>query len=83
MVVLDVEGTLMPEASNLNSCSVCLEAWLELQKKTGIEGLKRTTAHEPDYDKLMRYRINLLREHNIRLNDSPWHFDMKVKTLRT
>ncbi|CAJ1354552.1 unnamed protein product [Effrenium voratum] len=57
MVVLDVEGTLMPEA------------WLELQKKTGIEGLKRTTAHEPDYDKLMRYRINLLREHNIRISD--------------
>lgn len=57
MVVLDVEGTLMPEA------------WLELQKKTGIEGLKRTTAHEPDYDKLMRYRINLLREHNIKISD--------------
>lgn len=46
------------------------QAWLELQKKTGIEGLKRTTAHEPDYDKLMRYRINLLREHNIKLSDA-------------
>ncbi|CAE7909692.1 thrH, partial [Symbiodinium sp. KB8] len=57
MVVLDVEGTLMPEA------------WLELQKVTGIEGLKRTTAHEPDYDKLMRYRINLLRENNIKITD--------------
>jgi len=43
------------------------EAWLELQRKTGIEGLKRTTAHEPDYDKLMRYRIDLLRENNIKL----------------
>lgn len=43
---------------------------MELQKKTGIEGLKRTTAHEPDYDKLMRYRINLLREHNIRISDT-------------
>ena len=45
------------------------EAWLELQKKTGIEGLKRTTAHEPDYDKLMKYRINLLRENNIKISD--------------
>lgn len=36
-----------------------LEAWLELQKKTGLEELKRTTAHEPDYDKLMRYRIDV------------------------
>uniref|UniRef100_A0A7S1NU82 phosphoserine phosphatase n=1 Tax=Eutreptiella gymnastica TaxID=73025 RepID=A0A7S1NU82_9EUGL len=57
MVVLDVEGTLMPEA------------WLELQKKTGIEGLKRTTAHEPDYGKLMRYRCDLLREHGITIKD--------------
>jgi phosphoserine/homoserine phosphotransferase len=57
MVALDVEGTLMPEA------------WLALQEKTGIEGLKRTTAHEPDYNKLMKYRMNLLREHNITLAD--------------
>jgi len=57
MVALDVEGTLMPEA------------WLELQKKTGIEGLKRTTAHEPDYSKLMRYRCDLLREHNVKMCD--------------
>jgi phosphoserine/homoserine phosphotransferase len=57
MVALDVEGTLMPEA------------WLALQEKTGIEGLKRTTAHEPDYNKLMKYRYDLLREHNIKLAD--------------
>merc|ERR1719382_738569 len=57
MVAMDVEGTLMPEA------------WLALQQKTGIEGLKRTTAHEPDYDKLMKYRCDLLREHNIRIYD--------------
>eukprot|EP00933_Yihiella_yeosuensis_P071718 TRINITY_DN79957_c0_g1_i1.p1 TRINITY_DN79957_c0_g1~~TRINITY_DN79957_c0_g1_i1.p1 ORF type:complete len:586 (+),score=105.51 TRINITY_DN79957_c0_g1_i1:144-1901(+) len=57
MVVLDVEGTLMPEA------------WLELQKKTQLEGLKRTTAHEPDYDKLMRYRIDILKENNIKIHD--------------
>lgn len=57
MCAFDVEGTLMPEA------------WLALQKKTGIEGLKRTTAHEPDYDKLMKYRCDLLREHDIRIKD--------------
>mmetsp|Transcript_85920 Transcript_85920/g.135651 ORF Transcript_85920/g.135651 Transcript_85920/m.135651 type:complete len:584 (+) Transcript_85920:67-1818(+) len=57
MCAFDVEGTLMPEA------------WLALQEKTGIEGLKRTTAHEPNYDKLMKYRIDILREHNIKLKD--------------
>jgi len=57
MCAFDVEGTLMPEA------------WLALQKKTGIEGLKRTTAHEPDYDKLMKYRCDLLRQHNIKIHD--------------
>lgn len=57
MCAFDVEGTLMPEA------------WLALQKKTGLEGLKRTTAHEPDYSKLMKYRIDLLRENNIKIYD--------------
>mmetsp|Transcript_17990 Transcript_17990/g.39752 ORF Transcript_17990/g.39752 Transcript_17990/m.39752 type:complete len:435 (-) Transcript_17990:242-1546(-) len=57
LVALDVEGTLTPEA------------WLELQKKTGIEELKITTAHEPDYDKLMMYRINVLRKNGIKLQD--------------
>lgn len=57
MVTLDVEGTLTPEA------------WLELQKATGIEELKLTTAHEPDYDKLMRHRIKALRDNGIKLED--------------
>jgi phosphoserine/homoserine phosphotransferase len=57
LVALDVEGTLAPEA------------WLELQKKTGLEELKRTTAHEPDYDKLMMYRIDILRREGIKLQD--------------
>jgi phosphoserine/homoserine phosphotransferase len=57
MVAFDVEGTLMPEA------------WLELQKKTGLEELKRTTAHEPDYDKLMQYRFDVLRKNGIKLQD--------------
>lgn len=57
LVALDVEGTLVGEA------------WLELQKKTGLEELKRTTAHEPDYDKLMMYRIDCLRKNGIKLQD--------------
>eukprot|EP00928_Gymnodinium_smaydae_P060841 TRINITY_DN4467_c0_g1_i1.p1 TRINITY_DN4467_c0_g1~~TRINITY_DN4467_c0_g1_i1.p1 ORF type:complete len:455 (-),score=90.23 TRINITY_DN4467_c0_g1_i1:154-1518(-) len=57
MCAFDVEGTLMPEA------------WLALQEKTGIEELKRTTAHEPDYDKLMQYRFDALRKHGIKLSD--------------
>jgi len=57
LVALDVEGTLVGEA------------WLELQKKTGLEELKLTTAHEPDYDKLMKYRLDVLRKHGIKLKD--------------
>jgi len=57
LVALDVEGTLVGEA------------WLELQKKTGLEELKITTAHEPDYDKLMQYRIDVLRRNGIKLAD--------------
>jgi len=57
LVCLDVEGTLVGEA------------WLELQKKTGLEELKLTTGDEPDYDKLMMYRINILRQHGIKLED--------------
>jgi len=57
LVALDVEGTLTPEA------------WLALQQKTGLEELKLTTAHEPDYDKLMKYRIDVLRKNNVKLED--------------
>jgi len=57
LVAMDVEGTLTPEA------------WLRLKDKTGIEELSKTTAHEPDYDKLMMYRINVLRRHGIKLKD--------------
>ena len=56
-ICFDCEGVLTPEA------------WLAVQAKTGIEGLKITTRDEPDYDKLMKYRIKLLREHNLRLSD--------------
>jgi phosphoserine / homoserine phosphotransferase len=57
LVCLDLEGVLVPEI------------WIEVSKRTGIEALARTTRDEPDYDKLMRYRLDLLRHHGLRLSD--------------
>ena len=45
------------------------EIWLELQKRTGLEELKITTREEPDYDKLMNFRIKVLKENNLKLQD--------------
>ena len=56
-VCLDLEGVLVPEI------------WINVAQKTGIEELKRTTRDEPDYNKLMKRRIELLDEHNISLAD--------------
>lgn len=56
IVCLDLEGVLIPEI------------WVELAEKTGIEGLKRTTRDEPDYDVLMNYRLGLLRENGLTLS---------------
>ncbi len=44
------------------------EIWVNVARKTGIEELKITTRDEPDYDKLMQYRINILERHNITLS---------------
>lgn len=55
IVCLDLEGVLVPEI------------WIAVAESTGIEGLKRTTRDEPDYDVLMRYRLALLEEHGITL----------------
>lgn len=52
IVCLDMEGVLIPEI------------WIEFAKETGIKELRLTTKDEPDYDKLMKMRIRLLREHN-------------------
>ena len=49
LVCLDLEGVLVPEI------------WIEFSKRTGIPELMRTTRDEPDYDKLMTYRLNILR----------------------
>ena len=50
IVCLDLEGVLVPEI------------WIAFAEETGIPELKRTTRDEPDYDKLMNYRIGILKE---------------------
>ena len=57
LVCLDLEGVLVPEI------------WIEFSKRTGIPELSRTTRDEPDYDKLMKYRLDLLRTHKLGLPD--------------
>lgn len=57
IVCLDLEGVLVPEI------------WIEFAERTGIPELRRTTRDEPDYDKLMSFRLNLLRQHGLGLPD--------------
>ena len=57
IVCLDLEGVLVPEI------------WIAFAEKTGIPELRITTREEPDYDKLMKYRMGILREHNLTLKD--------------
>ena len=57
VVVLDLEGVLVPEI------------WIAVAEKTKIPALRRTTRDEPDYDKLMRGRIKILDEHGLKLPD--------------
>ena len=54
---LDFEGVLVPEI------------WIGLAQRTGIEELKVTTRDIPDYDKLMTYRLGLMRQHDLRFSD--------------
>ncbi len=54
---LDLEGVLIPEI------------WINVAKKTGIKALELTTRDEPDYDKLMRYRLAILKKEGILLSD--------------
>ncbi|WP_420453051.1 bifunctional phosphoserine phosphatase/homoserine phosphotransferase ThrH [Ilumatobacter sp.] len=55
IVTLDLEGVLIPEV------------WIAVAERTGIDGLRRTTRDEPDYDVLMRYRLDLLAGHDLGL----------------
>ena len=57
IVCLDLEGVLVPEI------------WIAFAEETGIPELKRTTRDEPDYDKLMNYRIQILKEHGLGLKE--------------
>lgn len=54
---LDLEGVLVPEI------------WIAFAEASGIPELKRTTRDEPDYDKLMAFRLSILREHGLKLDD--------------
>ena len=56
IVTLDLEGVLVPEI------------WIAVAEQTGIEALRRTTREEPDYDKLMAYRLAILAEHGLTLS---------------
>ena len=55
IVCLDLEGVLVPEI------------WIAFAKESGIDELKKSTRDEPDYDKLMRWRIGVLKEHGLGL----------------
>jgi len=57
IVTLDMEGVLTPEI------------WIAVAEKTGIKELRRTTRDEPDYDKLMRGRLEILNQHGLKLSD--------------
>ena len=57
IVCLDMEGVLVPEI------------WIAFANEAGVPELKRTTRDEPDYDKLMKYRIALLKEHKLGLKE--------------
>ena len=57
IVCLDLEGVLVPEI------------WIAFAEKTGITELKKTTRDEPDYNKLMAWRMDILREHSLNLTD--------------
>ena len=56
-VCLDLEGVLIPEI------------WINVAERTGIEALRRTTRDEPDYDRLMSYRIGILDQNDIKIGD--------------
>ncbi len=57
IVCLDLEGVLVPEI------------WIAFSEESGIPELKRTTRDEPDYEKLMNYRIKILKEHGLGLKE--------------
>ena len=57
IICLDLEGVLVPEI------------WIAFSEESGIPELRRTTRDEPDYEKLMRWRLGILKEHGLKLSD--------------
>ena len=57
IVCLDLEGVLVPEI------------WIAFAEASGIPALRRTTRDEPDYDKLMHWRLEILKEHGLGLKE--------------
>ena len=57
IVCLDLEGVLVPEI------------WVEFAKESGIAELEKTTRDEPDYDKLMKYRLDVLKQYGMGLKE--------------
>ena len=57
VICLDLEGVLIPEI------------WINVSERTGIEALRRTTRDEPDYDRLMSYRLGILDQNDIKIED--------------
>lgn len=57
IVCLDMEGVLVPEI------------WIAFAEESGIPELKKTTRDEPDYDKLMKYRLDILKQHGLGLKE--------------
>lgn len=56
LVTLDLEGVLVPEI------------WIAVAERTGVDALRRTTRDEPDYDVLMRYRLDVMAEHGLTMS---------------
>ena len=61
IVCLDLEGVLVPEI------------WIAFAKASNIPELKRTTRDEPDYDRLMKWRLGILKEHGLGLMEIQRH----------
>ena len=57
LTCLDLEGVLVPEI------------WIEFSKASGVPELARTTRDEPDYDKLMKFRIDVLKKHGLGISE--------------
>ena len=70
IVCLDLEGVLVPEI------------WIAFAKESGIPELKRTTRDEPDYDKLMNWRLGILKEHGLGLPGAKEFLDKLRETTQ-